>query len=481
MEAGQASFKEEIKAGQDSIKEKMKAVQEKMEAGQISIEEEMRAVKAGEEEMKKEITCIIENKFEAMEGRTDAVENKVSSVKEHIQERVSAVEQQIDDKVSEVAKKVDNLKKFVATAGSNPDSFKFLSMPARPSLKLSTYDEKTSWHVYDTIFYFKNNKLSATEDMSIDHNKGSSAGNAEVLSERPHSESCRHHTRIEEKPKTTSNSPPQMLIGRDLRLPCDLLFGHPADVPSSPEEYIHGVQAQCEMMHHSAREAMGPQFLFMDENAPPHHTVTVEELLESEDIEHMDWSARSLDLNPVKHGFSISFVTVCIAFGCILRTSLEKKKESLLRKKRYSSEDEYTRMVNEPTSDIDESDDSFAKELESDISNDSDTDFLSETELAECLPSTSHKSSTEDTSSLTRELEEFHPHTFTGIPGTNSVDHAEKEIDFFNIFFDNDLLNLIVEETNSFAESAQRSVPSTSKSARFSNLSLVEQNPRPVA
>ncbi|KFM70135.1 hypothetical protein X975_11324, partial [Stegodyphus mimosarum] len=47
--------------------------------------------------------------------------------------------------------------------------------------------------------------------------------------------------------------------------------------------------------------AMGPQFLFMDDNAPPHRTVTVEELLESEDIEHMDWSARSLDLNPVKH------------------------------------------------------------------------------------------------------------------------------------------------------------------------------------
>ncbi|KFM72945.1 hypothetical protein X975_19690, partial [Stegodyphus mimosarum] len=49
------------------------------------------------------------------------------------------------------------------------------------------------------------------------------------------------------------------------------------------------------------RGAMGPQFLFMDDNAPCHRTVTVEELLESEDIEHIDWSARSLDLNPVKH------------------------------------------------------------------------------------------------------------------------------------------------------------------------------------
>ncbi|KFM69672.1 Endothelin-converting enzyme 1, partial [Stegodyphus mimosarum] len=50
---------------------------------------------------------------------------------------------------------------------------------------------------------------------------------------------------------------------------------------------------------------MGPQFVFMDDNAPPHRTVTVEELLESEDIEHMDWSARSLDLNPVKHVWNL--------------------------------------------------------------------------------------------------------------------------------------------------------------------------------
>ncbi|KFM63850.1 Transposable element Tc1 transposase, partial [Stegodyphus mimosarum] len=43
--------------------------------------------------------------------------------------------------------------------------------------------------------------------------------------------------------------------------------------------------------------AMGPQFLFMDDNAPPHRTVTVEELLESEDIEHMDWPASLSELS----------------------------------------------------------------------------------------------------------------------------------------------------------------------------------------
>ncbi|GFS54852.1 transposable element Tcb2 transposase [Trichonephila clavipes] len=47
--------------------------------------------------------------------------------------------------------------------------------------------------------------------------------------------------------------------------------------------------------------AMGPQFLFMDDNAPCHRTVAAEQLLESEDIERMDWPARSPDLNPIEH------------------------------------------------------------------------------------------------------------------------------------------------------------------------------------
>ncbi|GFU63858.1 transposable element Tc3 transposase [Trichonephila clavipes] len=46
---------------------------------------------------------------------------------------------------------------------------------------------------------------------------------------------------------------------------------------------------------------MGLQFLFMDDNAPCHHTVAAKQLLESEDIERMDWPARSPDLNPIEH------------------------------------------------------------------------------------------------------------------------------------------------------------------------------------
>ncbi|GFX44178.1 transposable element Tcb2 transposase [Trichonephila clavipes] len=51
------------------------------------------------------------------------------------------------------------------------------------------------------------------------------------------------------------------------------------------------------------RGAMGLQFLFMVDNAPCHRTVADEQLLESEDIERMDWPARSPDLNPIEHAW----------------------------------------------------------------------------------------------------------------------------------------------------------------------------------
>ncbi|GFW24158.1 transposable element Tcb2 transposase [Trichonephila clavipes] len=49
------------------------------------------------------------------------------------------------------------------------------------------------------------------------------------------------------------------------------------------------------------RSAMGLQFLFMDDNTPCYRTVAAEQLLEREDIERMDWPARSPDLNPIEH------------------------------------------------------------------------------------------------------------------------------------------------------------------------------------
>ncbi|GFT96223.1 transposable element Tc3 transposase [Trichonephila clavipes] len=50
---------------------------------------------------------------------------------------------------------------------------------------------------------------------------------------------------------------------------------------------------------------MGLQFLFMDDNAPCHRKVAAKQLLESEDIERMDWPARSPNLTPIENVWNL--------------------------------------------------------------------------------------------------------------------------------------------------------------------------------
>lgn len=52
---------------------------------------------------------------------------------------------------------------------------------------------------------------------------------------------------------------------------------------------------------HLFRGAVGPDFLFTDDNAPHHHRVAVEEILEIEDIQCLDWPETSQGLNPIEH------------------------------------------------------------------------------------------------------------------------------------------------------------------------------------
>ncbi|KFM61836.1 hypothetical protein X975_08858, partial [Stegodyphus mimosarum] len=49
-------------------------------------------------------------------------------------------------------------------------------------------------------------------------------------------------------------------------------------------------------------------------------------------------------------------------------------------------------------------------------------------------------------------VKDISPHPFVGTPGLNVTSLHCNEMDFFNIFFSDDLIELIVKATNSFAE-----------------------------
>ncbi|KFM71840.1 Transposable element Tcb2 transposase, partial [Stegodyphus mimosarum] len=49
------------------------------------------------------------------------------------------------------------------------------------------------------------------------------------------------------------------------------------------------------------RGAVGPDFIFMDDNALCHRAVLVDDFLETENIQRMSWPENSPDLNPIEH------------------------------------------------------------------------------------------------------------------------------------------------------------------------------------
>ncbi|GBN80548.1 Retrovirus-related Pol polyprotein from transposon 412 [Araneus ventricosus] len=54
--------------------------------------------------------------------------------------------------------------------------------------------------------------------------------------------------------EVTGLTPAEMLFGRTLLLPCDILVGRPCNTPCSPNEYLNNLEALLESVHSFARE-----------------------------------------------------------------------------------------------------------------------------------------------------------------------------------------------------------------------------------
>ncbi|GFU53195.1 retrovirus-related Pol polyprotein from transposon 412 [Trichonephila clavipes] len=125
-------------------------------------------ISANKEELKSDLKGIgdklttMDKKFEEMEGRIESVENKFENkfvdienkFENKFEDMESKLEAKIFEKVEDVSisfrSDLEKLKQKVMTGQG--DEFKFQAPYSKPSIKLSTYDGKSSWQVYKTQF-----------------------------------------------------------------------------------------------------------------------------------------------------------------------------------------------------------------------------------------------------------------------------------------------------------------------------------------
>ncbi|GFU65448.1 uncharacterized protein TNCV_633711 [Trichonephila clavipes] len=147
MESQFQTFLEKLTASMNANMGEMKSeLTASMNANMTEMKSELTANK---EELKSDLKGIgdklttMDKKFEEMEGRIESVENKFEN-------KFVDIENKFENKFEDMDSKLEKLKQKVMTG--QRDEFKFQAPYSKPSIKLSTYDGKSSWQVYKTQF-----------------------------------------------------------------------------------------------------------------------------------------------------------------------------------------------------------------------------------------------------------------------------------------------------------------------------------------
>ncbi|GFY18517.1 hypothetical protein TNCV_2397441 [Trichonephila clavipes] len=165
MNANMGEMKSELTTNIAEVNTKLTNVNEQISANMDELNNKLTANK---EELKSDLKGIgdklttMDKKFEEMEGRIESVENKFENkfvdienkFENKFEDMESKLEAKIFKKVEDVSisfrSDLEKLKQKVMTGQG--DEFKFQAPYSKPSIKLSTYDGKSSWQVYKTQF-----------------------------------------------------------------------------------------------------------------------------------------------------------------------------------------------------------------------------------------------------------------------------------------------------------------------------------------
>ncbi|GFS60783.1 gag-Pol polyprotein [Trichonephila clavipes] len=165
MNANMGEMKSRLTTNMAEVNTKLTNVNEQISANMDELNNKLTANK---EELKSDLKGIgdklttMDKKFEEMEGRIESVENKFENkfvdienkFENKFEDMESKLEAKIFEKVEDVSisfrSDLEKLKQKVMTGQG--DEFKFQAPYSKPSIKLSTYDGKSSWQVYKTQF-----------------------------------------------------------------------------------------------------------------------------------------------------------------------------------------------------------------------------------------------------------------------------------------------------------------------------------------